>query len=193
MKVGITTCCKYAFYTLPKILYDLAWCGISNEDVFVFGLSEKHQEYEQLSFMFEYLNKCMKDPIFIIPDTCRVINRNAFNEHLRKSEQKVVEGCDYVGLRSDIDMCHVGAYTHSFIQKAIGKVSGYYNNTSKKEKISLEISGWLKGMADNYGAVQINEDWTGKRSYLGAERWVRKWSCGLEKYTMHRSIEDVEG
>jgi len=190
MRIGITTCNNYAAKTVVPIMFDLYRAGNDEPNIYLFGL-KGWQQYEDLSFILEYVDSGYAFDLFVLPDTCRIYDPILFNEYLKSVAEKACDGHDYIGIRDDIDMCHIGLYTSKFIKKIYPIIKDTYFNKTKLEKIELEINGWLKNMADNYGSVPVCEEWVKQEIIYGDIRWQRKWSCGLIKYTKHRLIDEL--
>jgi len=193
VNVVVCTCPEYAPKTLGLVFQTLAQCSGSLGLVHVAGLSGKYDRCGEMAFVPEYVDAGLTAPVFAMHDTCLVEDSARFSQYLSAVEQLLNEGYDFVGLRPDISMCHMGGFSASFINKIRTVMVRDFACLSKRDRIAREISGWLPSLAEKYGSVLVQEKWRGKTyvKHLDARLWERVWSCGLVKYTRYKVVDEV--
>jgi hypothetical protein len=190
MRVVIGSCAAYAKDTLPMILSDVSHLeGVTS--LSVHGTAQPHGLGE-LDFLVDLASMgddCPDITLFLM-DTCRLLPRfqNTLNRMLDIIKY---QDSDLCGFRSDIMPCFMGLYRKDFILRNASRFSEFAN-LSKRGKIEMEISGWMNSMASNYTHIPNTETWGPQERIYGSLRWRRSWSCGIIKYSIHRSLTELE-
>lgn len=148
IKIGISTCKKYANKTLPHLVNSLTKCGIESSDIFVFngGYSEKnhfikdgincfktnHNSYDYTSYI-EILENKLDFNWFLIQDTC-FVGKN-FKKQLY---EKTRPGFSRIALKSwPPASMSMGFFTYDFLKKH-EKIILALKDLSKEEAVLYE-------------------------------------------------------